>query len=109
MVAGRLARAEITVTTAAPSESSAHAVLSDGTQVVLSLAGVVDVDRECTRLRSELASLEKQLDSLRGRLKNENFLARAKPDIVEAERQKEGEWSSRRELLADKVRALCGG
>jgi valyl-tRNA synthetase len=77
--------------------------------VVLSLAGVVDVDRECTRLRSELASLEKQLDSLRGRLQNENFLSRAKPDIVEAERQKEGEWSSRRELLADKVRALCGG
>jgi valyl-tRNA synthetase len=108
-VAGRLARAEISVTTTTPSESSAHAVLSDGTQVILSLAGVVDVERECTRLRSELASLEKQLDSLRGRLKNENFLARAKPDVVEAERQKEGEWSSRRELLADKVRALCGG
>jgi valyl-tRNA synthetase len=108
-VAGRLGRAEIVVADAAPSESSAHAVLSDGTQVILSLAGVVDVERECTRLRGELASLEKQLDSLRGRLKNENFLARAKPDVVEAERQKEGEWSSRRELLADKVRALCGG
>ena len=109
LLAGRLARAEISVANGTPSESSAHAVLSDGTQVVLSLAGVVDVERECTRLRGELASLEKQLDSLRGRLKNENFLARAKPDVVEAERQKEGEWSSRRELLADKVRALCGG
>jgi valyl-tRNA synthetase len=108
-LAGRLGRAEIVVADTAPSESSAHAVLSDGTQVILSLAGVVDVERECTRLRGELASLEKQLDSLRGRLKNENFLARAKPDVVEAERQKEGEWSSRRELLADKVRALCGG
>ena len=108
-LAGRLARAEITVADATPSESSAHAVLSDGTQVVLSLAGVVDVERECTRLKSELASLEKQLDALRGRLRNENFLSRAKPDVVEAERVKEGEWSSRRELLADKVRSLCGG
>jgi valyl-tRNA synthetase len=108
-LAGRLARADITIAPNAPSESSAHAVLSDGTQVVLSLAGVVDVERECTRLRSELTSLEKQLESLRGRLQNENFLSRAKPDVVEAERQKEGEWSSRRELLADKVRALCGG
>jgi valyl-tRNA synthetase len=69
----------------------------------------VDVERECARLKSELASLEKQLESLRGRLKNENFLARAKPDVVEAERRKETEWSSRRELLADKVRSLCGG
>jgi valyl-tRNA synthetase len=108
-LAGRLARADITIAPNAPSESSAHAVLSDGTQVVLSLAGVVDVERECTRLRSELTSLEKQLESLRGRLRNENFLSRARPDVVEAERQKEGEWSSRRELLADKVRALCGG
>jgi valyl-tRNA synthetase len=106
---GRLARAGISVAFEPPPESTAHAVLSDGTQVVLSLAGVVDIERECKRLRTELSSLEKQLDALRGRLKNENFLARAKPDVVEAERQKEGEWSSRRELLADKVRSLCGG
>jgi valyl-tRNA synthetase len=108
-LAGKLARAEITVATTAPSETSAHAILSDGTQVVLSLAGVVDVERECSRLRTELGSLEKQLDALRGRLGNENFLSRAKPDVVEAERQKEREWSSRRELLSDKVRTLCGG
>ncbi|HEX6942950.1 MAG TPA: valine--tRNA ligase [Gemmatimonadaceae bacterium] len=106
---GRLARAEIALAAATPAEASAHAVMSDGTQVVLSLAGVVDIERECSRLKGELASLEKQLESLRGRLRNENFLARAKPDVVEAERQKEGEWSSRRELLADKVRSLCGG
>jgi valyl-tRNA synthetase len=106
---GRLARADITVAGTVPSESSAHGVLSDGTQVVLSLAGIVDLERECTRLKSELASLDKQLDALRGRLRNENFLARARQDVVAAERVKEGEWSSRRELLADKVRSLCGG
>jgi valyl-tRNA synthetase len=108
-LAGKLARADITLADSTPSETSAHAVLSDGTQVVLSLAGVVDLERECSRLRTELAGLEKQLDSLRGRLRNENFLARAKPEVVEAERLKEGEWAARRELLADKVRALCGG
>src|SRR5688572_29842224 len=106
---GRLARADVSIASAPPAESSAHAVLSDGTQVVLSLAGAVDLERECSRLRTELTSLEKQLEALRGRLRNENFLSRAKPDVVEAERQKEGEWSSRRELLADKVRSLCGG
>jgi valyl-tRNA synthetase len=106
---GRLARADVTLATRAPTEASAHAVLADGTQVVLSLAGAVDVEKECSRLRTELASLDKQLDSLRGRLRNVNFLARAKPDIVEAERVKETEWSSRRTLLAEKVQGLCGG
>jgi valyl-tRNA synthetase len=106
---GRLARADVTMATQAPTEASAHAVLADGTQVVLSLAGAVDVEKECSRLRTELASLDKQLDSLRGRLRNENFLSRAKPDVVEAERVKETEWSSRRTLLAEKVQGLCGG
>ena len=106
---GRLARADVTIAAGASTEASAHAVLSDGSQVVLSLAGVVDIGKECARLRSELESLDKQLDSLRGRLRNENFLSRAKPEIVEAERLKETEWSSRRTLLADKVQALCGG
>ena len=106
---GRLARAEVTVSSSPPAESAAHAVTGDGTQVVVSLAGVVDLERECSRLKTDLASLDKQLDALRGRLGNENFLSRAKPDVVEAERQKESEWSSRRNLLADKVRSLCGG
>jgi valyl-tRNA synthetase len=106
---GRLARADVSTSADAPSESSAHAVLGDGTQVVLPLAGVVDLDKECTRLETELASLDKQLDSLRGRLRNENFLSRAKPEIVEAERLKETEWSARRTLLAEKVQGLCGG
>jgi len=105
---GRLSKATVTVSDAAPAETSAHAILGDGTQVVLPLAGLVDVDKECARLRGELASLDKQLGALRGRLANENFVTRAKPEVVEAERAKEGEWSARRDLLADKVRSLCG-
>ncbi|CAG0999605.1 partial Valine--tRNA ligase, partial [Anaerolineae bacterium] len=105
---GRLARAEVTVTSAAPSGDAAHAVLGDGTQVVLPLAGMVDLEKECARLRTELASLEKQLAALRARLGNEAFVSRARPDVVEAERQKETEWASRRELLAARVRGLCG-
>jgi valyl-tRNA synthetase len=106
---GRLSRTTVTVSDNAPEGAAAHAVLPDGTQVVMPLAGIVDVDKECARLRTELEGLDKQLGSLRSRLQNENFLSRAKPDVVAAERQKEGEWSARRELLAGKVRALCGG
>ena len=52
--------------------------------------------------------LEKQLTGLRSRLQNENFVSRAKPDVVEAERKKEGELSARREQLSAKVASLCG-
>jgi valyl-tRNA synthetase len=106
---GRLTKCTVTLSTAAPTgEAAAHQVLPDGSEVVLPLAGTIDVAKECARLQQELAGLEKQLAGLRQRLANENFVSRAKPEIVEAERQKEREWSARREQLAAKVKTLCG-
>ncbi len=86
---------------------AAHQVLSGGHEVIVPLEGVIDVSKECTRLRSELAALEKQLAGLTQRLGNEQFVSRAKPEIVEAERRKEVEWRGRSEQLRAKVHALC--
>jgi valyl-tRNA synthetase len=106
---GRLAKCTVTLADAAPTgEAAAHQVLADGSEVVLPLAGTIDVAKECARLQQELASLDKQLGGLRQRLANDNFVSRAKPEIVEAERQKEREWSARHEQLAAKVKTLCG-
>ena len=104
----RLTRCQLTVAVFAPAGAAAHQVLSDGTEIVLPLAGAIDLEKECTRLQGELDGLEKQLTALRGRLQNENFVARAKPDVVLAERRKEQEWSARQEQLAAKVAALSG-
>jgi valyl-tRNA synthetase len=106
---GRLAKATVALADAAPTgEAAAHQVLADGSEVVLPLAGSIDVAKECARLQQELAGLDKQLGGLRQRLANESFVSRAKPEVVEAERQKEREWSARREQLAAKVKTLCG-
>ncbi len=105
---GRLARANVTVSDRAPEEAAAHALLPGGASVVVPLAGLVDLDRECAKLRTELGQLEKQLSALQSRLTNEGFLSRAPQDIVAAERQKAVEWSARRDQLRDKVGALCG-
>jgi valyl-tRNA synthetase len=76
-------------------------------RLVVPLAGLVDLDRECARLRSELSELERHLGSLEQRLANERFAAKAPASVVEAERQKQREWSARREQLARKVEELC--
>jgi len=106
---GRLSASGVSIVDAAPEEAAAHHVLSDGSEVVLPLAGTIDLEKECARLRGELAGLEKQLASLSQRLRNESFLSRAKPEVVEGERQKQRDWSARRDQLSEKVRALCGG
>ncbi len=107
---GRLARAAVTVSAAPPASApgAAHVLLAGGTELVVQLAGVVDVDKECARLRDELTQLDQQLASLTARLANPNFLSKAKPEVVAAEREKAGEWGARREQLARKVASLCG-
>jgi valyl-tRNA synthetase len=98
----------VRVEAAAPGGASAQALLPGGVEVVVPLAGVIDVAKECSRLQGELAQLDKQLGALRQRLANENFVGRAKPEVVEAERQKERDWGQRHEQLARRVRSLCG-
>ena len=103
-----MARSGVAAGAAAPPDAAAHAVLSDGSQVIVPLAGAIDVARECERLRAELAQLEGQRSGLEQRLGNERFLTRAKPDVVEGERRRLRELGTRREQLAAKVQALCG-
>jgi valyl-tRNA synthetase len=104
----RLSRCALTLTDAAPDGAAAHQVLSDGTEIILPLAGMIDVSKECARLKGELENLDKQLLGLRGRLANEQFVARAKPEVVDAERAKERDWTARRAQLAAKAASLCG-
>jgi valyl-tRNA synthetase len=105
----RLTRATVRVADRAPTEVAAHAVLSGGSALAVPLAGLIDVEKECAKLRQELAGLERQLVALERRLSDERFTARAPAHVVDAERAKLGEWTARRRQLSDKVRTLCGG
>jgi valyl-tRNA synthetase len=104
----RLVRASVRIGEA-PTHAAAHAVLSGGASLAVPLAGLIDVEKECAKLRQELAGLEKQIAALERRLGDEKFTARAPAQIVESERAKLTEWTARRQQLSDKVRTLCGG
>jgi valyl-tRNA synthetase len=99
----------VSVGAEAPSAGAAHAVLPDGSEVIIPLGGLVDLSKECTKLRAELDQLDVQLAALTKRLQNDGFVNRAPANVVEAERQKEQDWTKRRGQLAEKVKALCGG
>ena len=104
----RLARTTFTLADRAPEGAAAHAVLSDGTDVIVPLAGMVDVGKECEKLRVELTDLEGRIAGLEQRLSNEKFTSRAPATVIEGERQRMRDLSVRREQLTEKVRALCG-
>jgi valyl-tRNA synthetase len=104
----RLAQLE-SVTSDGAALQGAHAVLSDGSEVVVALTGAIDLGQECRRLSDELTRLDKQLDGLAAKLANEQFTSRAPADVVAKERQKEQAWRTQRDALAGKLATLgCG-
>jgi valyl-tRNA synthetase len=106
---GRLTRADVRIADGVPVSAAAHAVLSGGTEVIVPLAGLIDVTKECARLRSEVAQLTTQIGSREARLSNAKYLERAPADVVASDRAILDEMKSKREQLTERVRSLCGG
>jgi valyl-tRNA synthetase len=86
--------------------SGAHAVLADGSEILVTLTGAIDVQQECRRLATERARLDQQLAALAGKLSNQNFVSRAPADVVAREREKEQAWRAQRDVLSSKLSAL---
>ena len=93
--------------TTAPAATAVHGLSVDGSEFWI-LTDAADVAKQCAKMRQEVVDLEKQLTGLRGRLANEHFVSRAKPEVVDAERRKAEELSVRCEQLTAKVASLCG-
>ncbi len=105
----RLAVADAVTVTDRVTGAGASAVLPDGSEVHVALAGTVDTAQECRRLAGELARLDTQLAGLTAKLANAQFTARAPASVVTRERDKERTWRDQREILAGKLKALgCG-
>jgi len=83
-----------------------HALLPEGAELFVELGEAIDVAKECARLTAELARLDRQLGAVRAKLGTESFLGRAPAPVVEREREKERQWSARRQALASKLAAL---
>ena len=105
---GRLARARVEVGAGASPEGAAHAVLRGGSEVVVPLAGLIDIDKECQRLRGELEALARQIVSREQRLANPKYVERAPEHVVRSDRATLDEMISKRGQLTEKVRSLCG-
>lgn len=92
----------------AEGEVGATAVLTNGVEVFLPLAGLVDLDQERERLRGQIQRLDGQLTGVRKKLGNEAFVSRAPAEVVDKERSKEATFMDQRDKLAAKLAALEG-
>ena len=66
----------------------AMSLLADRIEIYLPLAGMLDIAKELERIDKEIAQAEQERSRLQGKLANQNFIAKAKPEVVEKEREK---------------------
>ena len=85
---GRMGRASsVAALEGAMPQGSAQVVVDEAT-VVLPLAGVIDLAAERARLEKDRGRAEAEADKVRRKLGNADFVARAKPEVVEENRER---------------------
>ncbi len=92
---------------AAGSSDMAVQALASGTLAV-SLGGLVDLDEETRRIRSELGELTKYEQRITRNLSNENFVSRAPEEVVDRERDRLAGAQERIARLTDILDRLAG-
>ena len=63
-------------------------LLAGNKEIYLPLAGMIDIEKELERLDNEIAQAEQEVARIQGKLANENFVTRARPEVVAREREK---------------------
>ncbi len=94
----KMARVTIAFSEEVSSEGMAKAVVGEMT-IAIPLAGMIDFAKERERLEKEIASGEKFVASLRAKLENAEFTARAPEAVITQEKQKLTDAEVRLETL----------
>ncbi len=84
----------------------AASAVVEGAEVFLPLEGVVDVESERARLAREADRLLTELEGTKRKLRNQDFLSKAKPEVVDRERQKLQQFEETLEKLKRAQEAL---
>jgi valyl-tRNA synthetase len=109
-VFSRLARVADDQLTIAPSVTApAQATALVVADVVVYLTGMVDVAAERARLSRDIEEAEGHAGRTRAQLANENFVARAKPEVVQAARDRLAAADERVSRLRARLAALSDG
>ena len=108
-VFARLAGAgEVIVETGHNAGQGVPAALTPIGKIYMPLEGLIDVDAERERLTKEQEKARDELKKVNAKLSNENFVSRAKPEVVQENRDRQASWKARVEELGRMIENLGG-
>ena len=74
-------------------------VVVEGTTMLIDLAGAIDLGKERARLQKEAAGIVSELDKIAKKLGNEQFMAKAKPEAIDEQRERQAAYEASLERL----------
>lgn len=77
-----------------------------GVKITMPLEGLVDLDRERERLQKELAGARAELERSQRKLANHGFVSQAPPQVVDRERERNGELAIAVKKLEERLAQL---
>jgi valyl-tRNA synthetase len=86
----RLARVDVINLARTPQKGAVQIVIGEAT-ISMPVAGVVDLVAEKTRLQKEIARLDSDIGKIDQKLGNPQFVAKAKEEVVEEQRERRAE------------------
>ena len=101
----RLARIETIEFASKVPEASAQIILGEAT-FCMPLGKLIDFEAERARLSKEMGKIDLDIEKVEKKLNNPKFVTNAKPDIVEAERERLDELNAAKEKLVIAIKRL---
>ena len=81
-------------------------VLTGNAEIAVPLEGLIDFEKERTRLQGQIEKLETELQRLNGQLSNQNFVEKAPPEKVADLRERAAEISRQTQTLTQNLESL---
>jgi valyl-tRNA synthetase len=107
-IIGTMARIDKIETSVSGGGKGAVQLVVDEATLFLPLADIIDLAAEKTRLEKEIGKLDGEIAKIDAKLGNEAFVAKAKPEVVEEQKERRAEADMVRQKLADAVKRIAG-
>ena len=86
--------------------ANAAAAVIAGAEVYVPVGGLIDIPKEIERTTKEAATVQAELTKLTGKLANEGFLAKARPDVIEKTKEEAAGFQERLTALTARLEML---
>jgi len=102
----RLARlGDVELADEVPSSGTVQVVVDEAT-AALAVGEVIDVSQEVDRLKKEIGKVEGEIGKIQKKLANDNFIAKAPPEVVEEQRERQAEYQQSHDKLSEALNRL---